>query len=113
MPWWLLLALIFFVWCLWAVAATAQVAVENARRPLPDGQRSGMSPAPVIPIFPLVLWGVAILIDLVVDPWGTIIFGSLHAVFAAILVVSIVRDWRRLRPPVAADPGAAPDRGGS
>jgi hypothetical protein len=112
MPWWLLLVFIFFVWCLWAVAAAAQVAVENVRQPLPDGQRRGMSPAPVIPVFPLVLWGAAILIDLVVDPWGTIIVGSLHAVYAVILVVSIVRDWWRLRSSVAAEPGAAPERSG-
>ena len=110
MPWWLLPAFIFFVWCLWAVAATAQVGVENARRPLPNGQRRGMSPAPVIPVFPLVLWRAAAIINLVVDPWGTIIFGSLHAVFAVILVVSIVRDLWRLRSSVAAEIGAAPDR---
>jgi hypothetical protein len=110
MPWWLLLAFIFVVWCLWAVAATAQVEVENARRPSPNGQRRGMSPAPVIPVFPLVLWGAAALIDLVVDPWGTIIFGSLHAVFAVILVVSIVHDLWRLRSSVAAEPDAAAAR---
>jgi hypothetical protein len=68
-----------------------------------------MSPAPVIPIFPLVLWGAAALIDLAVDPWGTRIFGSLHAVFAVIFVVSIVHDLWRLRSSVAA-PGAAATR---
>ena len=96
MAWWLLLVFVFFVWCLWAVAATTRVAVENARRPVPNGRPRGMSPAPVIPVFPLVLWGAAKLTDHYIDPWGTIIIGSLHAVYAVILVVSIVRDCVRL-----------------
>ncbi len=106
MPWWLLLAYIFFVWCLWTVACTAQNGVEDARRPLPNGQRRGTSPLPGILIFPLVLWGIAELIDLIVDPWGTIILGSLHAVFAMMLVVSIIRDVWRLRSAVAIEPDA-------
>jgi len=97
MPWWLLLLIVFFVWCLWAAAGAAQVAVENARHPLPDGQRRGMSFVPVIPVFPLVFWGAAKLIDLVVDPWGTRIVASLHAAFAIILVTSIVPDSMHLR----------------
>jgi hypothetical protein len=97
MPWWLLLLIVFFVWCLWAAAAAAQVAVENARQALPGGHRRGISFVPVIPVFPLVFWGAAKLIDLVVDPWGTRIVASLHAVFAVILVASIVRDSMRLR----------------
>src|SRR5262249_35829962 len=96
MPWWLLLLFVFLVWCLWAVAATMQVAVEDARHPLTDGKRRGMSPAPVIPVFPLALWGAAKLLDLIVDPWGTMIIGSLHAVYGVILVGSIVRAWRHL-----------------
>jgi hypothetical protein len=96
MPWWLLLLFVFLVWCLWALAVSMQIAVWNARHPLPEVKRRGMSPAPVIPIFPLAFWGAAVLIDLVVDPWGTIVIGSLHAVYAVILTVSIVRDCIRL-----------------
>jgi hypothetical protein len=97
MPWWLLLLFVFLVWCLWAVAATMQVAVKDARHPLPDGKRRGMSAAPVIPIFPLALWGAATLLDVFIDPWGTVIIGSLHALYAVILVGSILRDWRQLQ----------------
>jgi len=110
MTWWLLLIFIFFVWFLWAVAAAAQVGIENVRHPLPGGQKRGVSIAPVIPIFPLALWAVAMLINRVVVPWGTLVVGSLHAVYAVILVVSIVRDCWRLRSLVSAEQGAAPDR---
>jgi hypothetical protein len=112
MPWWLLLLFVFSVWFLWAIAAAAQVAVEDTRRPLPDGQRRGVSPAPIIPLVPLVLWGAAMLIDLVVDPCGTMIVGSLHALFAVLLVGSIVRDWLRLRSQGASEAGHGHDRRG-
>ena len=97
MFWWLLLLCLLLVWCLWAVAATMEVAVRDARRPLPDGRRRGMSPMPIFPVFPLAFWGVAKLIDLIMDPWGTTVIGSLHAGYAVILVCCIVRDWRQLR----------------
>jgi hypothetical protein len=88
-----------------------QVAVQNARHPLPEGQRRGMSAAPVIPVFPLFLWGTARVIDLVLDPWGAVVIGWLHAVFAIVLLVSIVRDWRRLRFERGVSEGAASGRG--
>ena len=109
MPWWLLLLFIFFVWCLWAVAAAAQLAVEDARRPLPNGARRNLSVVPVLPVYPLILWGVAVLLNTVWDQCGTILVGCLHALFAMVLVVSIARDWWRLRTGVAFDRGAAPD----
>jgi hypothetical protein len=87
---------IFFVWCLWAVAAIAQVEIENTRCPLPKGQRRGMSGVSVIPIFSLVFWGMAEIIDLFVDPWGTVVIGSIHIIYAIILVGSIIRDFCRL-----------------
>ena|SRR5260221_14484247 len=95
MAWWILLILIFLVWCLYAVAAGMQVAVENAYRPLPSGPR-GISVTPYF-LCPFILWGAAKLIDLVLNPWGTTIFGWLHAAFAVVLLGSIFRDWRRLR----------------
>lgn len=92
-----LLVFVFLVWCLWVFAASMQVAVENARNPLPGGGRRGVSPAPAIPVCPLVFWGAARGLDLVVDPWGTRIIGSLHAIFAAALLSTIVLDsWRLL-----------------
>jgi hypothetical protein len=96
-PSWLLASLIFVVWCLWAVAAVAQRAAEDVRRGTPEGQPGGVSILPVIPAFPVVLWGIAWLIDRVIDPWGTWAVAGAHGVFAACLVVTLVRDWRDLR----------------
>jgi hypothetical protein len=97
MSWWSSLLFVFLVWCLWAVAAAMQAAVQDARHPLPGGQRRGVSLTPVIPVFPLALWGGAQLMDLLVSPWGTTIIVSLHAGCAVILVASMVWAWWKLR----------------
>ena len=97
MSWWLLLVFIFLVWCLWAAAATAKVAAYNASNPVMIGDERGVLVVPVIPVFPLIFWGAAKLIDLIADPWGTIVVASFHAVLAIVLVVSIARDTMRLR----------------
>lgn len=107
MPSWLLALFILVVWCLWAVAAAAQCAAEQARHGVPEGQRSGVSILPVIPVFPMVLWGIAWLIDRAASPWGTWAVGVAHGVFAAYLTVSVVRDWRCLR---SLDDAAGRDR---
>jgi len=97
MPSWLLGLFFFFVWSLWAVAAVAQRAAEDARRGIPEGQRGGVSFLPVIPVFPAVLWGIAWLIDWAASPWGTVVVGVAHSVFAVCLAVSLVRDYLYLR----------------
>lgn len=94
---WLLALFILVVWCLWVVAAAAQRAAEDARRGIPEGQRGGVSILPVIPVFPVVLWVIAWLIDRAFSPWGTWAIGVAHGVFAAYMAVSLVRDWRCLR----------------
>ncbi len=94
---WPLLVGVFVVWCLWAIAASIQRAAEDARKGIPKEQRGGVSILPVIPLNPLVLWGVAYLIDDVSNPWGTLIVGAGHGVFAVLLMISIVRDWMCLR----------------
>jgi hypothetical protein len=96
-PSWLLALFILVVWCLWAVAVAAQRAVEDARRGIPEGRRGGVSIFPVIPVFPVVLWGIGWLIDRAVSPWGTWAVGVAHGVFAACLAVSLSRDWPCLR----------------
>lgn len=60
---WMLLLWLFFVWSLWAIAATLQVRLTDIRDPLPDGQLRFMSILPVIPLHPLFFWGVAFWID--------------------------------------------------
>ena len=97
----MLLLWLFFVWSLWAIAATLQVRLTDIRDPLPDGQQRFMSILPVIPLHPLFFWGVAFWIDGIrspsgkgtVSPWGTIGIAGIHLLLAVALVVSIVRDW--------------------
>ena len=94
---WTLPTFVFLVWGGWAVTAAAQVAAADARRGVPVSQRRGVSIAPVIPVFPLVAWGLAWLGDWVAKPLGTVLVGALHAILAVTLVVSLVRSWWYLR----------------
>jgi hypothetical protein len=97
MAWWALLLLVLVVWILWGIAAAAGHAVAQARRGIPKGQSGGVSLAPVIPLFPLGFWGAAMLVDLVVGPWGTVVVGWLHTALGVIFIGSIVWDVWRLR----------------
>ena len=97
MPSWVLLLFVFLVWCLWAVAAAADFAAEDALRGVPAEQRRGVSVFPILPVFPLILWGFAWLIDRAAGSWGSVIVGAGHLVFAVYLTVSIVRNSRRFR----------------
>jgi hypothetical protein len=97
MPSWLLLTLIFFAWCLWAAAAIVQKRLDGARRGLSPDKRGGVSVMPVIPIFPLLAWGAALLVDRFADPWGKWSFATLHAIYAIVLAGSIIRDLNSLR----------------
>ena len=92
---WLLLIVLFLVWRLWGIAAAVQRAVADVRRGT-EVPRGGVSVFPVIPLFPLAFWGVAILVDRAAAPWGTWTVGLAHGGFAVCLVISIVRDYRRL-----------------
>ncbi len=92
-----LLLWLFVVWCLWAVAATLQVGLTNIRDPLPKGQRRGMSVLPVIPLYPLLFWMIAFVVDSACSPWGTTGIASIHLLFAVVLVGCIVGDGFRLK----------------
>ena len=85
------------VWCLWAIAALTQKEVVDRRQSSPEGHRGGVSILPVIPLFPLAAWAIALLLDLFVAPWGTWIIGVAHAALAVLFIVSIARNWWRLR----------------
>jgi len=88
----LLLLVVFAAWVLIFAAAGLRKAVEDARRGVPEGERSGVIAAPIIPVFPLAVWGLALLADRVVPPWGTGVVGSIHAIGVAVSVALI--SWR-------------------
>lgn len=97
MSWWLLLVMLFVVWLLWGVAAVFARGVQDRRRGIPESQYGSVSLAPTIPFFPLGFWGIALLVDRVADPWGTVVVGWFHAVLAAMFIISISRDLWRLQ----------------
>lgn len=91
---WLLPALLLGVWCLWAFAATAELRAKELRLSIPKDQRGGVSILPVIPLFPLLFWGVAWLMDAWASPWGTVAIGTLHIILMAMMGFTFVRDLR-------------------
>lgn len=95
MPWWLLLLTICLTWCLWVLAALAEIAVGKAANKIPKDH--GFSPMPVIPVFPLALFGLAKLVDVFVAPWGTVVMGAIHGLLALVFLTAIARSWYRLR----------------
>jgi hypothetical protein len=97
MPSCALLIEVFVVWLLCAIAAGGSLAVKDARRGIPEGQRRGYSMVPLIPLFPLAFWGLAMLVDLVIAPWGTAIVAWLHAALGVFFLVSIARSLLALR----------------
>ena len=97
MPWWLLFLFIFGVWLLWAVTVCSEKAVKEARKGIPKGQRRGVSLAPIIPLMPLGFWSLALVIDVVIEPWGTWTIAGFHALFAIMLAISLIRNTFHLQ----------------
>lgn len=77
---------IFLVWLVWIPVAM----LERAARRDP----SGFSFVPVIPIVPLVAWGVAVALDLLHEQLGLWVIGGLHVVLLLSLLVSAFRSMR-------------------
>ena len=96
MPAWVLLLLLFVAWFLWLLACMAEVALSEASKGIPEGERRGVSILPGMPLFPLVFWGIALLIDQFVEPWGTNVVAGIHLVLSLVWLVSAIRDIREL-----------------
>jgi hypothetical protein len=87
MSWWALLTLIMGTWLLWAVGLLIgnRLAIRAGRRP----PNAGVSLAPIIPVFPLFFFGLAVLINWFASPWGTWLVGGFHAMLSVIFLVAI------------------------
>ncbi len=94
---WILPVLIFLVWILWVAACAEESNLRSAKEGRPPSERPGTSILPGFPLFPLAFWGIAWVVDRFVEPWGTLTVGAFHAVFGAVLIVSIVRCTREIR----------------
>ena len=97
MPTWLLLLLIFAVWCVWVLVCVLGNAVKDCQDPLLYGARRGFSAFPGIPILPVCFWLVAEGIDAFASPWGSYSVLALHALLLAMMLITIVADARRLK----------------
>jgi hypothetical protein len=97
MPSWLLLLLLFVAWCLVLLAAAAGRAADDSEQGVSDSARGGVSIFPGIPLCPLAAWGVALLLDQYVSPWGTTVVGGSHVLLAVGCVISIIRNVNRAR----------------
>ncbi len=93
----ILLIVVFAAWVAWCAAGIAQIKLEDARRGVPKAERRGSTSLPAIPFFPLAVWGIALLIDLAADPWGTWVVGSVHAAWLVVSAGYVLRDTRRIR----------------
>ena len=74
----------------------AEVALLEARKGIPEGERRRVSILPVIPLFPLIFWGIALFIDQFFMPWGTNAMASIHIILSLVWLVSGIRDIREL-----------------
>jgi hypothetical protein len=92
---WSLLAFIFCIWILCCVPALLEKAIQNAK--LPQDKRGGVSLVPIIPLFALLFWGVAVVIDYFFAPWGTRIMSGLHIALAVIAIIFTIRYSLQLR----------------
>lgn len=90
---WTLLLLVTITWLLWAFGALqGNYLAKREGRKKPE---SGVSLAPIIPLFPLLFFALAKIADKFVPPWGTWIIGGMHALLAAAFIAAII--WQSLR----------------
>jgi len=76
-------------WFIWILAAGFE---KQAR-----GERGTISIFPVIPLFPLVAWGLAHALQSFSLPLGVAVLGYLHVLYTVTLVISIVVSAIKLR----------------
>jgi hypothetical protein len=85
---WTLLSLVTITWLLWGFGTLQEHYIARREgRAKPD---SGVSLAPIIPLFPLLFFAAAKMADKVVPPWGTWIIGGIHALLALSFIAAII-----------------------
>jgi hypothetical protein len=92
---WTLAIIITIAWLLWIVASLLSLEADKRQmKRLPD---AGVSILPVIPVFPMLLFGIAWVIDRYALPWGTRIIGGVHLLLIAIYTIGIIQEVLRIR----------------
>lgn len=92
----LLPVVLFFSWLVFVFVPAGQLAIEDEQNGVPANKRRGTSIFPGFPVMPLIFWGTAWLIDLVVAPGSRIIL-VLHVILLIVSVIVIIRDVVRFR----------------
>jgi hypothetical protein len=93
-PWWVLPLLVFLVWIGMIVAAAGDVYRAH-RRSGRAGPPPGVSILPGFPSIPLLAWALALGLDSLVPPWGTLVVGGLHVLLGSGLLLFAVVSWRQ------------------
>jgi hypothetical protein len=88
---------IFVSWFAIILVPVGEKAIEDARNNVPEDKRHRTSILPGFPLFPLIAWGVAVIIDHYYYPWGSWTFLGIHGALLVISLSIIVRDVLRLR----------------
>jgi hypothetical protein len=78
----ILFGICFVTWLAWVPA----VLMEKKAR----GDSGGTSILPVIPLFPLVAWGIGVCLNMIKPKAGLYVVGGLHAVLFAAFVRSVI-----------------------
>ena len=94
---WLLLGFLLLTWFVWVIACAAESSLRKARQGIPEEERGGVSILPGFPLFPLVAWGMALVADRWVGPWGSYGMAGLHLVLGINWALSIYRNSAELR----------------
>ena len=68
-----------FLFVVWFLFVLVPVLDKKAK-----GQTGGVSILPGFPVFPLIAWGLAALLDLIHDRLGYYIIGGLHVILLAV-----------------------------
>ena len=92
---WLLATVCTLVWFLWVLGSGLSLHADQLENKRPED--AGVSIAPIIPCFPIAAVLFAMLIDLVIAPWGTRVIATLHGLIAVAFLVGIVNVIRRIR----------------
>jgi hypothetical protein len=88
---------IFVSWFIITLVPVGENAIEDARNHVPEDKRHKTSILPGFPLFPLIAWGVAVIIDHYYYPWGSWTFLGIHGALLVISLSIIIRDILRLR----------------
>jgi hypothetical protein len=88
---------LFLTWFALAVVSAGKLAIEDEARNAPKSERRGTSIFPSFPIYPLIAWGIAVLLDRRIAPWGSWSLLIIHLIVLLCSVFIITRDLRDLR----------------